>query len=163
LAGVLLFAACSFWQVGPIWWFGVSIAILVYLLMPARPVRVLAVAAGGALVLVLAAGGVRPQGPTDQFWSPYYRVDYNAPHHVITVNLIGHQQMITRGSTAAAYALPHVLNRDTGRPSFAEVLIIGAGSGNDLSRALEWGADRVDAVEIDPVIQRLGRRWHPDR
>jgi SAM-dependent methyltransferase len=42
------------------------------------------------------------------------------------------------------------------------VLIIGAGSGNDVSRALQWGARRIDAVEIDPVILRLGLRDHPD-
>ena len=42
------------------------------------------------------------------------------------------------------------------------MLIIGAGSGNDVSRALQWGAGHVDAVEIDPVIQRLGQRDHPD-
>ena len=44
----------------------------------------------------------------------------------------------------------------------AQVLIIGAGSGNDVSRALAWGADRVDAVEIDPVIHGLGNADHPD-
>ena len=42
------------------------------------------------------------------------------------------------------------------------MLIIGAGSGNDVSRALQWGAKHVDAVEIDPLIQRLGRDHHPD-
>ena len=47
--------------------------------------------------------------------------------------------------------------------SYDEVLIIGAGSGNDVSRALQWGAHHVDAVEIDPAIQRLGKRDHPDR
>ena len=41
--------------------------------------------------------------------------------------------------------------------------MIGAGSGNDVSRALEWQAQRVDAVEIDPVIYRLGQRDHPDQ
>ncbi len=43
------------------------------------------------------------------------------------------------------------------------MLVIGAGSGNDVSRALEWGAQRVDAVEIDPVIFGIGRRDHPDQ
>ena len=42
------------------------------------------------------------------------------------------------------------------------MLIIGAGSGNDVSRALQWGAQHVDAVEIDPAIYRLGRANHPD-
>ena len=163
LAGVLLFTACSFWQTGPIWWFGVTAGILAYLLLPARPLRGLTVAAGLAVILVLAGGGVRPKGSTDRFWSPYYRVDYDAPHRVITVNLIGHQQMISRSTPAPGYALPHLLNRDTGGQPFGRVLIIGAGSGNDVSRALEWGAARVDAVEIDPVIQRLGRLYHPDQ
>jgi SAM-dependent methyltransferase len=59
--------------------------------------------------------------------------------------------------------LPHLLNRDAGRAAFADVLIIGAGSGNDVSRALQWGAQHVDAVEIDPAIYRLGRTYHPDK
>ena len=73
------------------------------------------------------------------------------------MNLIGHQQMSSRDSPFPAYALPHLFNRDAGRPPFAQVLVIGAGSGNDVSRALQWGAVRVDAVEIDPVIYRLGQ------
>jgi len=136
--------------------------MLAYLVMPNRPVRALTLAVGAAVILALAAGD-RPPRSGERFWSPYYRVDYDAPHRLITVNLIGHQQMITRASPAPAYALPHLLNRDTGRPPFANVLIIGAGAGNDVSRALEGGATHVDAVEIDPVIQRLGLRDHPDR
>ena len=44
-----------------------------------------------------------------------------------------------------------------------DVLIIGAGTGNDVAVALAQGAQRVDAVEIDPVLQRLGRDRHPER
>ena len=43
------------------------------------------------------------------------------------------------------------------------MLIVGAGTGNDVAVALSEGARHIDAVEIDPVIQSLGRRWHPDR
>ena len=43
------------------------------------------------------------------------------------------------------------------------MLVIGAGSGNDVSRVLQWGAKHVDAVEIDPVIYRLGKEHHPDK
>ena len=42
------------------------------------------------------------------------------------------------------------------------MLVIGAGSGNDLSRALAFGAKHIDAVEIDPAIQKIGRDDHPD-
>ncbi len=106
-----------------------------------------------------------PFAPTDrdEFWSPYYRIDYFPADKEIRVNLIGHQQMISRDTTYPAYALPFLLNRDAGGQPFRNVLIIGAGSGNDVSRALQWGATHVDAIEIDPVIKELGIRNHPDR
>jgi spermidine synthase len=102
------------------------------------------------------------QREAQQFWSPYYRIDFKQADLSLSVNLIYHQQMVSRNEKFPAYALPHLLNRDAGRPPFADVLIIGAGSGNDVSRALQWGAKQVDAVEIDPAIYRLGRAYHPD-
>jgi SAM-dependent methyltransferase len=109
-------------------------------------------------------------GRGQHLWSPYYRIDYEEPpRRAISVNLIGHQQMVGRTSAvASAYHLPYLLQRDAQRLAGREpkpvddVLIIGAGSGNDVSRALQWGVKHVDAVEIDPVIQRLGTRDHPD-
>jgi SAM-dependent methyltransferase len=48
-------------------------------------------------------------------------------------------------------------------PAPKRVLIVGAGSGNDAAGALRNGAERVVAVEIDPVIIELGNRLHPER
>jgi len=48
-----------------------------------------------------------------------------------------------------------------GRPA-RSVLVLGAGTGNDVAAALRAGAQHVDAVEIDPEILRLGR-LHPER
>ncbi len=44
-----------------------------------------------------------------------------------------------------------------------DVLIVGAGAGNDVAGALRNGAKRVTAVEIDPEIINLGRRLHPEQ
>jgi spermidine synthase len=101
----------------------------------------------------------------DESWSPYYRINYSPESKTIVVNLLGHQQMVSRKDPFPAYALPYLLNRDAGRPQFRDILVIGAGSGNDLSRALQWAAPDavIDAVEIDPFIQKLGARDHPDR
>ena len=44
-----------------------------------------------------------------------------------------------------------------------DVLVIGAGTGNDVAVALSQGAQRVDAVEIDPALVQIGRDRHPDR
>ncbi len=189
LAGILLFTACSWLELGPIWWFGGVLAAIGYFQVArlgwwaarqpdapraseAGPIAALAV--GGVAVLLLVSLpttlGLTGTTPTTQpvdrakeLWSPYYRIQYAEASRFITVNLIGHQQMSSRESPFPAYALPHLFNRDAGQPPFAQVLVIGAGSGNDVSRALEWGAVRVDAVEIDPVILRQGQRDHPDR
>jgi len=56
------------------------------------------------------------------------------------------------------YDLPAKLH-----PNPQSVLIVGAGSGNDAAGALRNGARRVVAVEIDPGIIELGRKYHPER
>ena len=44
------------------------------------------------------------------------------------------------------------------------VLVVGAGTGNDVAAALRNAPEaQIDAVEIDPVIARLGRTLHPER
>ena len=172
VVGIVLFAACSWWNVPPIWWFLAVVMGVGYFLVvgssACRPIarwtlRVVQLAPLAA-ILVLAAltsGNYRIRGMDfgQHLWSPYYRIDYDWLRQSITVNLISHQEMVSRNNNASpsyAYTLPHILNRDAGGRPFEDVLIIGAGSGNDVSRALQWGARHVDAVEIDPVIARLG-------
>jgi len=175
IAGIVLFAFCSRWELSPIWWFlVVGIGIGCFLFPShfiARPVIrwVVLACLGGLLLLAALTSGRYPlfgQTVGEHFWSPYYRIDYERVHgRSISVNLIAHQQMVSRDnlfSPAYGYALPHLLERDAGGKPFEDVLILGAGSGNDVSRALQWGARHIDAVEIDPVIFRLGLREHPD-
>jgi SAM-dependent methyltransferase len=124
--------------------------------------------AAAAPLLALASshsslGVIRKQFPVES-WSPYYRINYAPDIRAIAVNLLGHQNMVSRRDPFPAYAIPYLLNRDSSQPPFHNVLIIGAGSGNDVSRALEWAAPdaHIDAVEIDPVIKNLGIANHPD-
>jgi SAM-dependent methyltransferase len=179
VAGIALFAGISALHLSPFWWFLPAAIGLAWFLVPwpQRGQPMLAWASRPLLLAViplLAAWHTSLAGPgaagdetarRQSFWSPYYRVDYDPAPQSIWVNLIGHQQMSGRtaeASPAHAYALPHALNRDAGGAPFENVLVIGAGSGNDVSRALQWGAKHVDAVEIDPVIYELGKRHHPD-
>ena len=174
IAGIVLFAACSLLELTPLWWFLLVALGLGYFYFIAPRHRfqrkLLIVSLVNALLLVLMvwfafsapAHYSEGQSQRRQFWSPYYRIDFEQEDLSLSVNLIYHQQMVSRNEIFPAYALPHLLNRDAGRPAFGDVLIIGAGSGNDVSRALEWGAQHVDAVEIDPAINRLGRQYHPD-
>jgi spermidine synthase len=48
-------------------------------------------------------------------------------------------------------------------PHPPSVLVLGSGMGNDVAAALRNGAERVVAVEIDPLILKLGRQIHPER
>jgi SAM-dependent methyltransferase len=49
----------------------------------------------------------------------------------------------------------------SGGGAVGDVLVLGAGTGNDVAAALRKGATSVDAVEIDPEILRLGQ-LHPE-
>jgi spermidine synthase len=169
LAGILVFAASSTFQLPPIVWFGIAAAGLAALL-PRGP-RAVTGYLFLAMVVVLAgrtSGIVRVgDGEPQTYWSPYYRIDFEPAQGSIATNLIGHQQIQPRTEPSVEpYALPYLFHRDLGSwPEFKRVLIIGAGSGNDLSRALQWCPPdaTIDAVEIDPVIQRLGVQHHSDR
>jgi SAM-dependent methyltransferase len=57
-----------------------------------------------------------------------------------------------------SYDLPYTLV-----PAGSKVLIVGAGMGNDVAAALRNRMGEVDAVEIDPTIQRLGIENHPEK
>lgn len=176
IAGILIFAACSWLQIRALWWFllvAIGLGYFYFLSQAHRfQTRKLGWTALTALpllaVIYLAAfvpthNDYPGQNKAQQFWSPYYRIDFKQEDLSLSVNLIYHQQMVSRNENFPAYALPHLLNRDAGRPPFENVMIIGAGSGNDVSRALQWGAKHIDAVEIDPAIYRLGQKYHPDQ
>ncbi|MGA2091358.1 MAG: hypothetical protein ABSH12_07885, partial [Endomicrobiales bacterium] len=97
-------------------------------------------------------------------WSPYQRVDYISSgdtYKEIAVNGIIHQVLFDAGTLEKTfYRLPYVTRKQSGLPAYDKVLIIGAGSGNDVASALHYGAGHIDAVEIDPVIAELGRKYH---
>lgn len=174
IAGILLFAVSSWLHLSPLWWFllvALGLAYF-YFVSPHRHYRKSPGLGALTAVLLISMVGLAAYTPVhddypgqrqaQRLWSPYYRIDFKQEDLSLSVNLIYHQQMVSRNEVFPAYALPHLLNRDSGRPAFKDVLIIGAGSGNDVSRALQWGANHVDAVEIDPAIYRLGREFHPD-
>ena len=186
LAGIASFAACSELELPPVVWFAAAAAGLAYFLVrpdpdappgtprPPLTAPLVYLAVGVALTLFTSgltnlAGPDRPQ----TFWSPYYRIDYLPASGEIGTNRLAHQQMHPIGEpTRAAYALPYLFRRDVPDadprhrtwPAFKRVLVIGAGSGNDVARALQWCPPdaKIDAVEIDPVIQRIGAANHPD-
>ena len=164
IGGIVVFSVLAFLQLPPIVWGSIAAALLVVLL-GWRPQLL------GLLVVVVVLG-IQSAAPDDQ-WSPYYKI--TAKHAetqmvggieardtlTISANNIPHQtayDVETLLHLQPFYAFPY---RHLDAASLDRVLIVGAGNGNDVAVALAQGAKHIDAVEIDPVIQDLGERYHP--
>jgi SAM-dependent methyltransferase len=160
ILGIAAFSALALLQAPPLAWGAVVAAIFVWVMGRSHAVQLV------PLAVVLLVLGVLSFAPRTQ-WSPYYRVTttpVGADGSIgISVNGRPHQRIMP-----LAYLETHETFRfepylRAPENPLTDVLIIGAGSGNDLAIALSEGAEHVDAVEIDPLLYRLGRDLHPDR
>lgn len=116
-------------------------------------------------------------GPYAWRWSPYYFVQYKVDPSRITVwvNSSFHQEAInfeteqpdfkqTALGMAHKFSVPYEIYRQYHQGRLPEkVLILGAGTGNDVNVALLNGVPDITAVEIDPQIARIGRELNPMR
>jgi hypothetical protein len=156
LTGVAAFALVSYFELPPSVWFGVAVvAALPFVVQDRRwiaAVNVVLLAGSLAIVHRMEIGSL---------WSPYYRITIfqDKADTVVEVNHIFHQSMAPVAQKEYFYQWPYAVFGDT----FDEVLILGAGSGTDVAAALLHGAKHVTAVDIDPVILRLGAERHPDK
>jgi hypothetical protein len=160
LAGIVGFGLMSEFRTPPVLWYGLS-AVLLFRFLRRRSVVQVASAIG--LVTALASISYYEGIKRVMIWSPYYKIAYTPQEANLATNNIGHQGMTKIGEAGGAYMLPHLLNRDAGGAPFGEAMIIGAGSGNDVAAALTGGVGHIDAVEIEPVLNEIGRNDHPDR
>ncbi len=48
-------------------------------------------------------------------------------------------------------------------PNPKKMLIVGSGTGNDVAGGLRHGVQEITAVEIDPAILSMGKRFHPEK
>jgi SAM-dependent methyltransferase len=161
LAGIAAFTALSGLGTPPLVWFTVLAVLLVLGGLAAGIRRTsLVTAATIAATLLVVIVGAKP----NQFWSPYYRIDLYevAGIEAIDVNGIPHQAMWPTDMALEKPLYSQIYDWFPDR-EFANVLIIGAGSGTDVAVALHKGASHIDAVEIDPVIQQIGIERHPER
>jgi SAM-dependent methyltransferase len=158
LVGILVFALMSWFRQPPALWFAVAAVITLRFVPRWTTLQILS---AYAIVTVLAVVASFEGSHRITIWSPYYKIYYNPKAGSMSTNNIAHQAMTKIGDSGAAYMLPHLLNRDTRGQPFDEVMIIGAGSGNDVAAALAGHASHVDAVEIEPVLNEIGRADHP--
>lgn len=174
LAGILLFTFVSFISLPPPLWLVIGILPMLYFFR--KPLQLGAMALSILAAFTLSMPDVR--------WSPYYRISvtdailpaeagfpafkygYNINVNYDTIegaydnrpDVIAKLPEGQKVKTADYYDTPYIALGDKPR----SVLVLAAGTGNDVAAALRHGATDVDAVEIDPVIAKLGREIHPE-
>ncbi|MCD6021708.1 MAG: spermidine synthase [Actinomycetia bacterium] len=159
ILGIAAFSVLSFLHASPFVW-GVIAAAIVGAVGAGRRAMQLVPLAVAVIVL-----GVLSFAP-DTVWSPYYRVTTRAgvDDGTVSINVNGrpHQRIMPLALMEETQDHRFGPYRHAPASPLTDVLIIGAGSGNDVTIALAQGAERIDAVEIDPLLYRLGRDRHPD-
>jgi hypothetical protein len=168
VCGIAGFTLLSFLGVRPLIW-GLLAAAVLLLTLPLRPRLDLGGPRRWGTLILAVLGLLMLVGPLvaetrdrDVVWSPYYKITHtiNDEGGVSTyVNQSPHwHQIPAEGNPLYERVYERLTNPDGG-----DVLIIGAGSGNDVSVALSRGARHVDAVEIDPRLMELAKDHHPDK
>jgi hypothetical protein len=155
LAGTAAFFLIGFFSLPPVVWFGV-LGLLIVSLGQRRQLAFTA-------MLVVGATAIAFSLQRNTYWSPYYKITLTPAQpsgYELDVNSIGHQSMIPWQSKEPFYRRVYELFPDA---NFRRALILGAGTGSDTATALAHGVQQITAVEIDPVIQKLGMELHPDR
>jgi len=164
MAGIAGFAVLAWFWTPPLVWFGIVAVLLLLLglgagLGPWSPISGIAVVSVLYLALLQQGWGAT--------WSPYYRINLYDAKDAAGVAVTG----------IAVDGIPHqgIWPGQPGEPSYYqvykwfpgktynEVLVIGAGTGNDVAVALQHDAGHIDAVEIDPAIQQIGVDKQPLR
>ncbi len=176
LAGIGLYTLLCFLDQPPASWLIVAGVMLVALLWRNPTARWTGAVSFG---LCAALGSLPSGGGGTTYWSPYqeltltperqggtgellaYELNTNGTWYQHIINLsppfvASHPELFRTGTAHwEGYNLPYHFYAQP-----PAVLVLGAGMGNDVAAALRHGAERVVAVEIDPLILELGRELH---
>ncbi len=175
LAGILLFTLLAFLSQPPAVWFAGAGILLLALVW--RIPRLVWTALAAIAVVVWLAVQAGSGTPFTYYWSPYQKLGIRSVgqngeiySYELKTNDSWYQQMLNLSDEFVRshpdvfahnppewnpYNLPYHFY-----PNPPSVLVLGAGTGNDVAAALRNGAGDVDAVEIDPLILKLGRELH---
>lgn len=180
IAGVVAFAAISMFSLPP-WTWVIFLTTMCFLAFRSK----LVIALGLPLALIAAITTFGSQ------WSPYSKIDirpvatdtqqmFGAENYVLNANnhffhfavkMLEPEQKKKLESVQSPTLQQMIMQKYHNwltmplrfAPKHDKILVLGAGSGNDVAFALDQGAKSVHAVEIDPVIAKIGAERHPNR
>jgi hypothetical protein len=169
IAGIVALFVLSCLWIGPVVWFAVCAVLLLWYQLVSPGARGVGVVSA-ALCLVITSWPAEPL--VDTIFSPYQIIQKTAKPDGYTWFLAAgsyRQEIVDLSMSNSARNLnPGFKNVGffetpyRTAPSLDDVLIVGAGVGNDPAAALRAGAKDIDAVEIDPVIREIGLNEHSE-
>jgi len=163
ILGISVFSILSFVNASPLYW-GIVIVLLYTSLLWENWQRTRGAMACIQITALLVLAGIfaHEAFTPSHFWSSYYKIivnQYAQDSYAINVNNLVQQvvePVAQRKMLKPFYFLPY--EHAAQHLTLDNVLIIGAGTGGDVAIALAEGAKHVDAVEIDPMLYRLGKK-----
>ncbi len=169
LAGIALFTVLSFVGLPPIAWGAVVAVLFIFLLAGGRSWwRYAALVPIVAVVIMLLFESLS----SVDVWSPYYKITTERTTSVVdghrylglsvSGNNIPYQTLYSINTLRHIEDFYFFAYRHVSKANLRNVLVIGAGTGNDVGVALSEGARHVDAVEIDPELVQIGKQHNPE-
>lgn len=174
LAGIAGFTLLCFLNYPPWVWFLMAgiFAILMFWRSARARIALSTVCLACTFLLATPEGsGIRT------WWSPYQKLSLQPVSsngeitaYTLNTNDSWYQQIINLSAVFVQSHSQLFHNRPLDQNSYnmpyrfyaapPAVLVLGSGMGNDVAAALRNGAGRVEAIEIDPLILKLGRELH---
>ena len=175
LAGISIFTIVSFLWLPPISWFIIfSIGILAFLINDKKSLNVSIF----SLIVILVFSSIPRSVNELVIYSPYQKLTLQTlntgiPNIRTADRYYQNIHNLDKETSSAfstsrpdtlkyinhigqSYALPYYFKKQP-----EKVLILASGAGNDIAAALANEAKDIDAVEIDPVIHKMGSAVHP--
>jgi hypothetical protein len=180
LFGVWVFSGVSYMQTPPVIWFALgALGLMWYLSMKQALNWISVLILAGTLFVLLIAD-------RNTHWSPYQRLnvteefmargDTGEPVNVgyrLEVQQSFHQHGLNLSNefrNQTGYGIPELeANAENYNlpyrviPPGSNILVVGAGMGNDVAAALRNGSGKITAIEIDPAILDFGKNLHPEK
>ncbi|MDZ4785192.1 MAG: hypothetical protein SGJ02_03850, partial [bacterium] len=165
LIGTILFATASYFELPP-WLLVTIVTLLASLLFIQQKWIQVTTSLAGLLFLYFFNTGLHAH------WSPYYLVQHaqrtfgtsvwvNSSFHQYALDFVNPEPVSKKKTQymLGKFSTPYNIYKEMHSGNTPEtVLVLGAGTGNDLNIALLNEAKKITAVEIDPAIQRLGTK-----
>ncbi|HET9910625.1 MAG TPA: hypothetical protein VFQ13_01985 [Anaerolineales bacterium] len=178
ILGTWAFVLLSFFYQPPFTWFLIMAGLLALFIFWSNRDKKLNFALLGVIILLSWFASQVP-GALQVVWSPYQKLVVRENEagalgqYEVEVNNNSYQDIMDLSDQYVSanpdiypselkglsqYDIPLLFH-----PEPRSLLVVGAGTGNDVAAALRHGVASVTAVEIDPAIITMGKELHPEQ